>query len=134
MAGAEAAVPALCLGQKVDFPGFPVDLYLPLYGFGACLLLLPASAPITFLPEVLRVLTMGAAMTLIALISGKIFIAGMHVRQWNHSKKPGNIPGILCPEFTLYWMLPGAICCYGIHCRSAAPETTTQWKYDRFTG
>ena len=132
MAGAEAAVPALCLGQKVDFPGFPVDLYLPLYGFDACLLLLPASAPITFLPgellpEVLRVLTMGAAMALIALISGKIFIAEMHIRQWNHSKKPGTIPGILCPEFTLYyWMLPGAICCYGIHCRPAAAKAPTQ--------
>ena len=127
MAGAEAAVPALCLGQKWISLGFPVDLYLPLYGFGACLLLLPASAPITFLPEVLRVLTMGAAMALIALISGKIFIAGMHIRQWNHSKKPGNIPGILCPEFTLYyWMLPGAICCYGIHCRPAAAKAPTQ--------
>ena len=101
-------------------PGFLVGPYLPLYGFGTCLLFLLASVPITFLPgkflpEVLRILMMGAAMTLIEYIAGKIFIVGMHIKLWDYSKKPGNIQGIVCPEFTLYWTLLAALYCYGIH-------------------
>ena len=101
-------------------PGFLVGPYLPLYGFGTCLLFLLASVPITFLPgkflpEVLRILMMGAAMTLIEYVAGKIFIVGMHIKLWDYSKKRGNIQGIVCPEFTLYWTLLAALYCYGIH-------------------
>ena len=58
---------------------------------------------------------MGAAMTLIEYVAGKIFIVGMHIKLWDYSKKPGNIQGIVCPEFTLYWTLLAALYCYGIH-------------------
>lgn len=101
-------------------PGFLVGPYLPLYGFGLCLLFLLASIdlsslPGTVLPIILRILMMGAAMTLIEYIAGKIFIVGMHIKLWDYSQKPGNIQGIICPEFTLYWTILGAVYCYGIH-------------------
>lgn len=102
-------------------PGFLVGPYLPLYGFGACLLFflalipLPSFLPGEILPEVLRILMMGVAMTLIEYIAGKIFIVGMHIKLWDYSKKPGNIQGIICPEFSFYWTLLGALYCYGIH-------------------
>lgn len=101
-------------------PGFLVGPYLPLYGFGTCLLFLLASVDLScmsskVLQELVRVLMIGAAMTLIEYVAGKIFIVGMHIKLWDYSKKPGNIDGIICPEFTLYWTLLGAVYCYVIH-------------------
>ena len=101
-------------------PGFLVGPYLPLYGFGTCLLFLLASVDLSFLPGkvlpvVLRLIMIGAAMTLIEYIAGKIFIVGMHIKLWDYSKKPGNIQGIICPEFSFYWTVLGAAYCYGIH-------------------
>ena len=106
--------------KRLINPGFLVGQYLPLYGFGICLLFLLASVDLSWLPgkalsEIARVLMIGAAMTSIEYIAGKIFIVGMHIKLWDYSKKPGNIEGIVCPEFTLYWTLLGAVYCYGIH-------------------
>ncbi len=101
-------------------PGFLVGPYLPLYGFGLCLLYLLASLKLSFLPNeilriVVRTLLIGLSMTAIEYIAGKIFIVGMKVKLWDYSKKPGNIEGLICPEFSLYWTLLGALYCFLIH-------------------
>ena len=100
-------------------PGFLVGPFLPLYGFGLWILYGLASIDISSLapfPRVLvRVLLIGVGMTVIEYVAGKVFIVGMHVKLWDYSQKPGNIEGIICPEFSLYWTLLGAFYCYVIH-------------------
>lgn len=103
-------------------PGFLTGPYLPLYGFGLCFLYLLASIdlsgiPSDFLRTALLLLTMGVAMTLIEYVAGKIFIVGMKVKLWDYSRKRGNIEGLICPEFSLYWTLLGALYYYVIHPR-----------------
>ena len=100
-------------------PGFLVGPFLPLYGFGLWVLYGLASIDFSALPAVPRViaqvLLIGIGMTVIEYIAGKIFIVGMHVKLWDYSQKPGNIEGIICPEFSLYWTLLGAFYCYVVH-------------------
>lgn len=100
-------------------PGFLVGPFLPLYGFGLWVLYGLASIDFSAIPPVprvfVRILLIGVAMTVIEYIAGKIFIVGMHVKLWDYSQKWGNIEGIICPEFSLYWTLLGAFYCYVIH-------------------
>lgn len=100
-------------------PGFLVGPFLPLYGFGLWVLYglgsIDFSSLAPFPRALVRVLLIGIGMTVIEYIAGKIFIVGMHVRLWDYSQKPGNIEGIICPEFSLYWTLLGAFYCYVIH-------------------
>lgn len=100
-------------------PGFLVGPCLPLYGFGLWGLYGLALIDLSSVPPVprvfVRVLIIGVAMTVIEYIAGKIFIVGMHVKLWDYSRKWGNVEGIICPEFSLYWTLLGAVYCYAIH-------------------
>ena len=101
-------------------PGFLVGPYLPLYGFGLCLLYLLASLNFSFLPieplrVIVRILLIGISMTAIEYLAGKIFIIGMKVKLWDYSKKWGNVEGLICPEFSLYWTLLGGLYCFLIH-------------------
>lgn len=101
-------------------PGFLVGPYLPLYGFGLCLLYLLASLKFSFLPNdplrvIFRILLIGISMTAIEYLAGKIFIVGMKVKLWDYSKKWGNIEGLICPEFSFYWTLLGGLYCFLIH-------------------
>ena len=101
-------------------PGFLVGPYLPLYGFGLCLLYLLASLKFSFLQSeplrvVLRILLIGLSMTAIEYLAGKIFIVGMKVKLWDYSKKWGTIEGLICPEFRLYWTILGGLYCFLIH-------------------
>ncbi len=101
-------------------PGFLVGPYLPLYGFGLCLLYLLASPQFSFLPNeplrvIFRILLIGISMTAIEYLAGKIFIVGMKVKLWDYSQKWGNVEGLICPEFSLYWTLLGGVYCFLIH-------------------
>ena len=48
-------------------------------------------------------------MTLIELIAGIIFIKGMNVKLWDYSDMWGNIGGIICPLYSFFWCVLGAI-------------------------
>ena len=69
----------------------------------------------TALSKTVTVLIMGAAMTLIEYIAGLIFIKGMHVKLWDYSKRWGNIDGIICPLFSLFWTVLCALYLMFIH-------------------
>ena len=90
-------------------PGFLNGPYLPLYGFGLCIMFILSECEgylhisDTALSKTVTVLIMGAAMTLIEYIAGLIFIKGMHVKLWDYSKRWGTIDGIICPLFSLFW-------------------------------
>lgn len=92
-------------------PGFLVGPYLPLYGFGLSGLFLIDyfidfekwinCAP--WVNDLLVIVIMTLVMTLIEYIAGIIFIKGMGIKLWDYSDRKGNIQGIICPLFSLFW-------------------------------
>ena len=102
-------------------PGFLIGPYLPLYGFGLCILyilsqlsaFIPISDPVVV--DVITVILMGVCMTLLELIAGLIFVKGMNVELWNYSNKPFNYKGIICLEFSVYWVILAAVYYFFIH-------------------
>lgn len=95
-------------------PGFLVGPWLPLYGFGLASLYFMSFIPfigiksldeITVGSVISAIIVMGLLMTLIEYIAGLIFIKGMHIKLWDYSNKKGNIQGIICPQFTVIWIL-----------------------------
>lgn len=104
-------------------PGFCVGPYLPLYGFGLCLLYLIASLeqysiiknPI--LNKAVLFVVMAVCMTAIEYIAGIFCLKFANVRLWDYSDKWGNIQGIICPSFSCAWALLGAVYYFLIHPR-----------------
>lgn len=102
-------------------PGFLVGPYLPLYGFGLVVLYLLSLIRIDVIDsnplihDILIVLFMGIAMTVVEYIAGRIFIVGMNVKLWDYSDEWGNIQGIICPRFSFYWCLISALYYFLLH-------------------
>lgn len=102
-------------------PGFCVGPYLPLYGSGLCILYLIAGIRpyIHFgneiVDNVVLLLAMALAMTVIEYIAGIISYKGFHVRLWDYSNEWGNIQGIICPKFSLIWGALGVAYYYLVH-------------------
>ena len=102
-------------------PGFCVGPYLPLYGSGLCVLYLIAGIrpyinlgnPIS--DTVALLLAMALAMTIIEYIAGVISYKGFRVRLWDYSNEWGNIQGIICPKFSLFWGMLGVAYYYLVH-------------------
>ena len=94
-------------------PGFLVGPYLPIYGFGVAVLYGVSNIPLgiehQILDIVIRVLIIGVGMTFIEFIAGLIFIKGFHIKLWDYSDRKGNIMGIICPTFSLIWLVVGSL-------------------------
>ena len=95
-------------------PGFLTGPCLPLYGVGTLCLFIISSLDYSFISSpvwravfVIAIIT--AAMTLVEYITGLIFIKGMNIKLWDYSDRWGNIQGIICPLFTLFWGIIGAV-------------------------
>ena len=94
--------------KKTVNPGFLVGPYLPIYGFGLCL--------ITFihvffenynLSDIIQILLMGLCMTFLELIAGLIFLK-QGVRLWDYRDRKFNYKGVICPTFTIMWTIVAA--------------------------
>lgn len=104
-------------------PGFCTGPYLPIYGFGLCILYLIAgleqynfiSNP--FWNKVVLFFVMAICMTAIEYIVGIVSLKVAKVRLWDYSKAWGNIQGIICPKFSLIGAILGAVYYYLIHSR-----------------
>lgn len=102
-------------------PGFCTGPYVPLYGFGLCILYLIASleqlALIAdpFWNKAVLFLTMAVCMTLIEYIAGVLCLKLFKLRLWDHSGLWGNIQGIICPLFSAIWAALGAVYYFFIH-------------------
>ncbi len=94
-------------------PGFLMGPYLPIYGFGVLLLYIVSNFSMRttepVLDIIIRVLIIGVSMTLIEFIAGLIFIKGFKVKLWDYSNRKGNIMGIICPSFSLIWLVVGSL-------------------------
>ena len=94
-------------------PGFLTGPYLPIYGFGVVGLYaisnIPLSTGILFLDVMIKILLIGLGMTLIEFIAGLIFIKFFKVKLWDYSDRFGNIMGIICPLYSLFWIIVGSV-------------------------
>lgn len=92
-------------------PGFLNGPALPLYGFGVVVMylmtmfgkMLPIDNEI--LKAVIIIILLGIVVTIVEYIAGLIFIKGMHIKLWDYSDRWGNIQGIICPLFSLFWLI-----------------------------
>ncbi|MCR5741052.1 MAG: putative ABC transporter permease [Gammaproteobacteria bacterium] len=94
-------------------PGFLTGPYLPIYGFGIVVLYAISNIPLgitsPILDVIVRVLIIGLGMTVIEFIAGLIFIKGLGVKLWDYSDRKGNIMGLICPLFSLIWIVVGSL-------------------------
>ncbi|MBO7514728.1 MAG: putative ABC transporter permease [Lachnospiraceae bacterium] len=98
-------------------PGFLVGPCLPLYGFGLIVLYGISSLPLlqgedTPGKVVLTFVFMGVFLTMLEFLAGLIFIKGLKVKLWDYSECFGNVMGIICLRFSVYWTLLGAFYYY----------------------
>ncbi|MBQ8165366.1 MAG: putative ABC transporter permease [Clostridia bacterium] len=102
-------------------PGFCTGPYLPLYGVGLCAMYLIASLEnydlITnpFWNKIALFAFMALCMTGLEYIAGIISLKIFKVRLWDYSNNKGNIQGIICPLFSFFWAVLGAIYYFLIH-------------------
>lgn len=106
-------------------PGFLVGPYLPLYGFGLCIFYLLSQIKID--DSVIILLIMTATVTGIEYIAGLIFIKGMGVKLWDYSNNWGNVDGLICPLYTLFWGILATIYYYFV---SPYVLTSLSWLAD----
>ena len=107
--------------DKIVNPGFCTGPYLPIYGFGLCTLYLLASLeqysliPDPFWNKVMLFAAMAVGMTLIEYMAGVFCLKYLKVRLWDYSDLWGNIQGIICPLFSFFWAILGAMYYFLIH-------------------
>lgn len=96
-------------------PGFCTGPYLPIYGFGLCLLFLIARletcVPFSsgFWNKTSIFLLMAVAMTAVEYAAGILCLKVAKVRLWDYTGLWGNIQGIICPLFSFFWAILGAV-------------------------
>ena len=102
-------------------PGFCVGPYVPLYGFGLCILYLLAHlGQVTGMDstaggKALMFLCMAVSMTVIEYIAGILLLKLMKLRLWDYSQLWGNIQGLICPLFSAIWAFMGAVYYFFVH-------------------
>lgn len=102
-------------------PGFCTGPYLPLYGFGLCIMYLIASLERMnlienpFLNKAVLLFSMAICMTVIEYIAGILALKIIKVRLWDYRNEWGNIQGIICPKFSVFWAILGAVYYFLIH-------------------
>ena len=103
-------------------PGFLIGPYLPLYGFSLTILFLLSFIDVSFVENVFArkivlFVLMAFCITLFEYIAGLIFIKGMKIKLWDYSNCWGNIQGIICPLYTVFWWILSAVYYFFIHPR-----------------
>lgn len=107
--------------EKIVNPGFCTGPYLPIYGFGLCVLYLLASLEqyslisSPFWNKAVLFFAMAVGMTLIEYIAGVLCLKYFKVRLWDYSNLWGNVQGIICPIFSLAWAVLGAMYYFLVH-------------------
>jgi len=102
-------------------PGFCVGPYVPLYGFGLCILYLLASLGTSAgldqsaAGKTLLFVLMAVSMTAIEYIAGILCLKLMKLRLWDYSALWGNIQGLICPLFSAIWAAMGAVYYFLVH-------------------
>ncbi len=119
-------------------PGFMKGPWLPLYGFGIVVMFVISATIIQNFPssmvlynptgklftntiqsgptiyDLIPISIIFICLILLEFIAGIIFIKGFKVRLWDYSNLKGNILGVICPQFSLIWLVVDLIYYYGL--------------------
>lgn len=104
-------------------PGYLTGPCLPIYGTALCIMYLIAECEkhIAFGNEIaeklLLYVLMALSVTAVEYLVGSFFLNISKVRLWDYSNHRGNINGVICPLYTFYWSVLGAIYCFALHAR-----------------
>ena len=104
-------------------PGFLTGPYLPLYGLSLVIMFSLAMIDVSFVSEkpwvqkIVLFVLMALCITLLEFIAGLIFIRGMKIKLWDYSECRGNIKGIICPQYSFYWVIMSALYYFLVHHR-----------------
>lgn len=101
-------------------PGFLTGPYLPLYGLSLCVLFSLSLIDVSFIgavwaQQLVLFIFMALCITALEYVAGLIFIKGMHIKLWDYSACWGNIKGIICPQYSFYWVLLSAAYYFLVH-------------------
>lgn len=101
-------------------PGFCMGPYLPLYGFGLCILFLLSQwehrlGSGTIWSRAVMFLFMAVSMTGIEFLAGIGSLKLAKVRLWDYTDEWGNFMGIICPKFSAIWGMIGIAYYYLLH-------------------
>ena len=96
-------------------PGYLTGPCLPLYGMCLCIMYLIADTEqyIRIENTVLKKLTlfviMALSITAVEYTVGMVCLKVTKVRLWDYSNHRGNVNGVICPLYSLYWAILGAV-------------------------
>lgn len=102
-------------------PGFCTGPYIPLYGFGLCVMFLMASLERyqsvagLFGNKLLLFSVAAIILTALEYVAGILCMKITNLRLWDYTNQWGNIQGIICPKFSLLWVALGAVYYFLIH-------------------
>lgn len=105
-------------GKYFINPGFCKGPYLPIYGVGLTTMFI-----ITYLVDIefdnpsaiIVIICITLAMTLIEFVGGVFLLKVMNLRLWDYRDRVGNVMGVICPLFSFFWGVIGAIYYLFIH-------------------
>lgn len=110
-------------------PGFCVGPYIPLYGFGLCILYLLSTLETKLgienqvVSKIVFMCFIMLSLTSIEYLAGLLCLKLFKVRLWDYSKERFNLQGLICPKFTLLWGVLGAVYSFFIHSHILASLT-----------
>lgn len=93
-------------------PGFLSGPYLPLYGFGTCVLYVVSEMAVPFWGKVLLFVF---STTLLEYAAGEIFINYYKLRLWDYSNRFLNLRGIICPLYSFLWGILSLAFYFGLY-------------------
>lgn len=101
-------------------PVFLNGPYLPLYGLSLCVLFVLSFIDVSFIPylwlhQLVLFVFMSICITAMEFVAGIIFIKGLKIKLWDYSNCWGNIKGIICPQYSFYWIILSAVYYFFIH-------------------
>ena len=102
-------------------PGFLTGPCLPIYGFSLCTLYLMTrlehNIPVSekWLEKTILFVLMALAITALEYLVGTIMSSAFHIRLWDYSECKWNIKGMICPQYSFYWMILSAVYYFLIH-------------------
>lgn len=88
-------------------PGMLIGPYLPIYGFGVCIMTLIMDV-FGSLNPIISIILIGILMTLIELIGG-LWLLKDNIKLWDYSDRWLNYKGVICPLFSFIWTLLGCL-------------------------
>lgn len=105
-------------------PGFCKGPWLPIYGIGLSLMFVISYEFSTrfnltgIVGDIIVILVIALTMITIEFVGGLFLLKVLNMRLWDYREEKGNIMGLICPLYSFFWTLIGAVYYFLIHDRA----------------